>query len=63
VKKRIFLILSIALLSCASCSSTEKTTEESTEVLEGYEGLSDEEANQKMIREADKQEVVPDKKE
>ncbi len=45
--------------------SKNNTAEElnTMEQLEGYEGLSDEEITQKMIEEADKIQVVPDKTE
>lgn len=32
------------------------------EYIEGYEGLTEEEINQRLIEEADKAEAVPDKK-
>ena len=63
--------LALGMLGCIlllnGCSSQSEYGEEygdglnDVEYLEGYEGLSDEETTQKLIEEADKMEIVPDK--
>ena len=45
-------------------NNTGKSVQDLTALVDKvYEGLSDEEINQKLIEEADRMEVVPDKKE
>lgn len=64
MKKRflIGLLICISLFGCGTADNNQSTDSE-MEYLEGYEGLSQEETTQKMIEEADKLEVVPDKTE
>ncbi|MDE6312308.1 MAG: hypothetical protein K2M46_01595 [Lachnospiraceae bacterium] len=64
MKKRflIGLLICISLFGCGAADNNENADNE-MEYLEGYEGLSQEETTQKMIEEADKLEVVPDKTE
>lgn len=70
MKKKIFAILLFSTLLLSACSSQDDNYGETygdglndIEYIEGYEGLSDEETTKKLIEEADKMEVVPDKKE
>lgn len=59
----LMLVMTIGMALCTGCQGDSNNYDESEiEYLEGYEGLSDEETNQKLIEEADKMEVVPDKK-
>ena len=55
------LLIMTALAGCGTESSSTANDLDSVEQIEGYEGLSEEETNQKLIEEADKMEVVPDK--
>lgn len=61
--RKVFLI-AVLLFAFASsgCSANSGGENTQLEQIEGYEGLSDEETNQKLIQEADQMEVVPDKK-
>lgn len=59
----LMMVMTIGMALCTGCQGSNNDYDESElEYLEGYEGLSDEETNQKLIEEADKMEVVPDKK-
>lgn len=55
------LLLMMALAGCGKESSSSEDDLNSMEQIEGYEDLSEEETNNKLIEEADKMEVVPDK--
>lgn len=55
------LLLMMALSGCGKESSPAEDDMNSIEQIEGYEDLSEEETNNKLIEEADKMEVVPDK--
>lgn len=55
------LLLMMALAGCEKESNSAGNDLDSVEQIEGYEGFSEEETNQKLIEEADKMEVVPDK--
>lgn len=65
-----FVVLCMIIVStlggCGAAGTTgatgANTTEEDVEHLEQYDNLSDEETTQKMVQEADTQEVVPDDK-
>ncbi len=66
MKKKIIiatLLLMAVLTACGKESGSTENDLDSVEHMEGYEGLSEEETNQKLIEEADKMEVVPDKTE
>lgn len=69
MKKKIFAILLLSTLLLSACSSQDDNYGEvygdglnDIEYVEGFEGLSEEETTKKLIEEADKMEVVPDKK-
>ena len=66
MKKKIVIATFMLMMVLTACGNDGGTAEEdlnTMEYIEGYEGLSDEEINQKLIEEADRMEVVPDKKE
>lgn len=63
--KRKLLALSIwCIIMLCGCAGTNDQYENSEDIeqIEGYEGLKDEQINQKLIEECDKIEVVPDDK-
>lgn len=57
------LLLVMAFAGCEKESQPIKDDLSSIEEVEGYENLSEEEANQKLIEEVNEMEVVPDKTE
>lgn len=66
MKKRIIATICMVIMILTACGSEEISYDNdlnTMEYIEGYEGMSDEEINQKLIEEARKMEVVPDKTE
>ncbi|MBR1692367.1 MAG: hypothetical protein IJ711_06275 [Lachnospiraceae bacterium] len=65
MKNKVLLYIGICMLSAAclgGCGNSNDDYDESElQQMEGYEGMSDEEINKKLIEEADKMEVLPDK--
>ena len=57
------LLLMMALAGCGKESAPANEDLSKMEEVEGFDNLSEEEANKKLIEEADKMEVVPDKTE
>lgn len=66
MKKKAVIVTMLVMITLAGCAKESDSTGDdlnTMEHVEGYEGLSEEEINQKLIEEADKMEVVPDKTE
>lgn len=64
MKKKLVIGILLFMMLLEGCGKSDNSAENdlnSIEQIEGYEGLSEEETNQKLIEEADKMEVVPDK--
>lgn len=61
MRKIILTILFVFLFALGGCGEESEQDNTQVEQLDGYEELSDEETNQKLINEADEKEVVPDK--
>lgn len=64
MKKKLIIgmLLCISLFGCGATDNSQNDDNQ-MEYRESYEGLSEEETTQKLIEEADRTEVVPDKTE